>query len=109
MNKSERILLLQLILEDIRGNWSELQEERIKYALDLCNSLYDVDGIKTLSVQIQHYDLLDGRYFRNDYPYGYIGMGKLHGLSKTFNDKSNEFKSEARAILTYPEYRLTDM
>ena len=35
MSKEEKILLLQLILKDIRGNWAFDLEERVEYASDL--------------------------------------------------------------------------
>ena len=50
MNKEEKILLLQLILEDIRGNWADFLEERFNKAIEICNELIgelkDVEKLK---------------------------------------------------------------
>ena len=77
MNQNEKILLLQLILEDIRGNWND-QEERVEMALDLAKKLINIDWMSEMIATIEDYDYSDGRYFRDDYPYGYYNMDKLH-------------------------------
>lgn len=114
MNKEEKILALQLILEDIRGNWGWNLEERVSEALGLSKELVAEDDDFTEMVKsINEYRLNcengdnDGRYFRDSFPYGYEGMDKLHNLAKTYKDKSNEFKS-CVDCLTYPESRFTD-
>ena len=122
MDVKEKILLVQLLLEDIRGNWgwccygrnaidradkarslceeiaSELNDDDYLILRNNCNayieSYYDWDG--------------DGRFFRNTFPRGYENMDKLHSLKDTYIDKSNEFKSVAIEYLTYPEYRFDD-
>jgi len=114
MNKEEKILALQLILEDIRGNWGWNLEERVSEALDLAKELSFEDDIYNEMVNsINEYKLdcadgdNDGRYFRDSFPCGYEGMDKLHKLTKTYKDKSNGFKS-CVSCLTYPENRFTD-
>ena len=104
MNNNEKCLLLQLILEDLRGNWADSVSKRQTKAISLAKEL----GYEELAKRIEYWDETDGRYFRDEYPYGYIDMEKLHGLSKTFKDKSEEFKKEALLYLTYPEYRFED-
>ena len=61
-----------------------------------------------LANTISDYDFGDGRYFRDAYPCGYEGMSELHGLQMTFADKSEEFKREAKSILTYPDMAFLD-
>jgi hypothetical protein len=114
MNKKEKILALQLILEDIRGNWGWNLSERVSDALDLANELSVedsrfaemVESIKEYKSDCANGDN-DGRYFRNSFPYGYEGMDKLHNLTKTYHDKSSEFKADVSS-LTYPENRFVD-
>ena len=110
MDKNEKILLLQLILEDIRGNWGFNLEERYEMALDLAKELKLQNFIDSISNYIEHckkgWD--DGRYFRKSFEIGgYEGMEILHGLKKTIIDKSEEFKCYI-SILTYPECRFDD-
>lgn len=108
--REEKILLLQLILEDIRGNWGWNLEERVDMAFDLASEL----GLEQHIRYIDIYKELcsegddDGRFFRTAYEYGgYVGMEELHGLEPTIQDKSNWFKNQV-FILTYPRYRLDD-
>lgn len=110
MTKQEKLLLLQLILEDVRSNWAFSVRERISGALELAEELKDVEGMDELIETIKDYeiDTGDGRYFRDNYPCGYLEMDSLHELEKTFNDKSDEFKKKAKQLLTYPEYRFKD-
>ena len=110
MDKNEKILLLQLILEDIRGNWGFNLEERYEMALDLAKELELQNFIDSINGYIEHckegWD--DGRYFRKSFESGgYEGMKILHGLEKTIIDKSEEFKRSI-SILTYPEFRFND-
>jgi len=109
MSKEEKILLVQLLLEDIRSNWGWENNNRREFALCLAKELNDVQGMDILAYSIESYEHGDdGRYFRDIYPHGYEGMSSLHGLEKTFNDKSDKFKSVALDYLTYPEYSFSD-
>ena len=114
MINQEKILALQLILEDIRGNWGWNLEERVEVALDLATELskeYYVyeQMVNTINEYISYckkgYN--DGRFFRDNFPNGYEGMDSEHGLKRTYADKSDEFKSIV-GCLTYPEYRFDD-
>lgn len=111
MNKKEKILLIQLLLEDIRGNWVwEKEGRRDVMAMKLAMELKDeVKGMEELVETIAGYDGTDGRYFRKSYPYGYEGMEKIHKLTRTIKDKSQEFKEVALKYLTYPECRFEDV
>lgn len=110
MNKKEKILLLELLLEDIRGNWGWENSNRKDYAIKLTNEILDVKGMNELKSTIEAYEHgEDGRYFRDIYPYGYENMVKLHGLNFTLKDKSKEFQQKALQYLTYPEYRFEDI
>ncbi len=120
MNITEKILLVELLLEDIRGNWgwendNDVCSRAIK-AKDLCeeiaNELGD-DRFLTLANCCKDYIATyfedgDGRYFRDKFPYGYEHMDVLHGLSPTFSDKSDKFKSIAEEYLTYPDNHFDD-
>ena len=122
MTIKEKILLVQLLLQDIRGNWGWERNgkpflSRAIKAIDLCeeiaNELNDNDYL-TLADSCNEYIEYcyegegDGRWFREPFPMGYEGMDELHGLAFTYKDKSDEFKSIAEAYLTYPENRFDD-
>lgn len=110
MNVREKVLLIQLLLEDIRGNWSwENNGRRDVLAMRLVTELKDdVEDMDKLADTIMEYSGGDGRYFRDSYPYGYIGMDNLHGLTRTIKDKSKEFQKLALEYLTYPDFRFED-
>lgn len=120
MNVKEKILLVQLLLEDIRGNWGWENHNgicsRAEKAKDLCVELADSledDRYSILASCCDEYianyfDDGDGRYFRDVFPYGYENMSVLHGLESTYMDKSDEFKAMAEEYLTYPENRFDD-
>ena len=124
MGNQEKTLLLELILRDLRGNWNN-PRPRAKKALALAEELelpVYISSIKTYIGSSEEYGDWDGRYFRcSTKSGGYEGMEELHGLYSTkkdedgneehyytFADKSDEFKKEAEAILTYPESRFED-
>ena len=117
MTIEEKLLALELILKDIRGNWSDDLEDRINTAeeisLDLLmNEKYNKDMecmLKSIRKFKKTIDDVwcDGRHFRTNYPKGYIGMSCLHGLDYSYEDKSDEFKKVVEC-LTYPEYAFTD-
>lgn len=110
MTKEEKMLLLELLLLDIRGNWGWESENRADLALTLAREL----GLEKHEKRIEEYlgDGVerDGRIFRTDFENGgYEGMGNIHGLQKTYYDKSEEFKTLVGKYLTYPESLLEDM
>ena len=120
MKVKEKILLVELLLRDIRGNWGwendgKICSRAIK-SLDLCdeiaNELNDSDFSELASSCNQYirdyFEYSDGRFFRDEFPYGYIDMDSLHGLEPTFLDKSDDFKRAAEEYLTYPEFHFTD-
>ena len=121
MDIKEKILLVQLLLEDIRGNWGWEKAgnhcSRAIKARDLCEEIareLKDDNYLVLFGHCCMYISLwedgdnDGRFFRAEFPEGYEGMDELHGLTRTFMDKSHEFKSVAEEYLTYPENRFDD-
>lgn len=123
MNVKEKILLVQLLLEDIRGNWGywgigKDAEDRALKAKSLCEEIAKElknDEYDQLSFSCDKYiessrkcGDWDGRWFRDIFPYGYENMAELHGLNPTFNDKSDEFRAVAKEYLTYPENRFED-
>lgn len=122
MNTKEKILLVQLLLQDIRGNWGWERTgsigSRAEVAKDLCEQIaseIDDRDYMTLASSCDKYIKSskdwgdwDGRWFRETFPNGYENMDSLHGLDPTYMDKSNEFKILAKSYLTYPEYRFDD-
>ena len=108
MTREEKMLLAQLILKDIRLNWTELKTRAAK-AKELCLEIGG-DDFKHLAKVCEEYmkGCGDGRFFRDTFPEGYEGMDTIHGLESTFLDKSEAFKQAAEDILTYPEYAFTD-
>ena len=112
MNDEEKILLIKLLLEDIRCNWSYDCDRRAGMAYELAQELYkntNDEKWNYISNRIASYEGgEDGRYFRYSFPEGYIGMEKLYNISETYKDKSDEFKAMAKNYLTYPEYRFKD-
>ncbi len=108
MSEKEKILLIELILRDIRYNWTEAYD-RAKEVRNLC---LEVGGeqFNHLAKVCEEYmkDCGDGRFFRDTFPEGYEGMDVIHGLEPTFLDKSEAFKQAAVDILTDPEYAFTD-
>ena len=123
MDVKEKILLVQPILEDIRSNcgygfYGKNAEFRALKAKSLCEEIatelndcnYSDIAIVCDNYIEQSYRCgdWDGRYFRDYFPEGYLGMDDLHELDRTFEDKSAEFKSVAIDYLTYPEYAFDD-
>lgn len=118
MDIKEKLLALQVILEDIRGNWGYDLEERLDIADTLVDSIMNEEeyknDMKCLKKTIDIFrngieeGYADGREFRCEYPYGYEYMDEVHGLSKTYQDKSDEFKVYV-SCLTYPQNRFEDI
>jgi hypothetical protein len=111
MTREENLLLLDVILQDIRGNWGWGLESRVNKALELAVELnlpQFVDSINEFKLMMLRGDA-DGRWFRSHYKNGgYEYMEEMHGLSYTIRDKSREFQRAAVGVLTYPEYRFDD-
>ena len=115
MNKEEKILALQLILEDLRGNWGFGVSERVSAAKNISSGLSQIDDrFSKTYTSIREYEVSsidcgdwDGRWFRCQFPVGDEKMNELHNLSHTYYDKSDEFKSLVDC-LTYPENRFDD-
>lgn len=123
MNVKEKILLVQLLLEDIRGNWGHGcygmdAEHRALKAKSLCQEIaagLNDNNYMTLADECDEYIRgsyeygdWDGRFFRAPFPRGYENMSDLHGLTKTYKDKSEDFQFVAKDYLTYPENRFDD-
>ena len=112
MSNEEKILLIKLILEDIRGNWGWENGNRDAEAYKLSRELYkstNDEKWNELSDCIACYTHgEDGRYFRDDFPNGYLGMESLYSITETYKDKSDEFKAKVKEYLTYPEYSFKD-
>ena len=113
MTQNEKIFLIQVLLLDVRGNWSDPIEPRVSKAKELCEEIGGFDFL-TLASEcewfLKYFDgWIDGRHFREDFPYGYKGMNRLHGLPRTFNDKSDEFKACVKELVTYPYLRFKDI
>ena len=123
MNINEKILLVELLLRDIRGNWGYWgigrdAEERALKAKELCEEIEKENNGSRFNLLAhscdeyieasKFYGDWDGRWFRDEFPAGYENMDKLHGLNYTFKDKSDEFKSLAKEYLTYPEHAFED-
>lgn len=120
MNIKEKILMVQLLLQDIRGNWGWENDDgicsRAIKARDLCEEIaseLNDDKYLTLANSCNEYietyfENGDGRYFRDEFPYGYENMDGLHGLKYTFKDKSDDFKMVVKEYLTYPDYLFED-
>ena len=123
MNVNEKILFVQLLLEDIRGSWDEEPvgrnaEDRALKAKSLCEEIAKetnndeclilADYCSLYINSSRRWDDWDGRIFRQPFPMGYENMDKLHGLKHTYKNKSDEFQSESEEYLTHPELRFND-
>ena len=111
MNRDEKILMLQILLEDMRGSFplAGWGDRRMTQAHALATEL----GLEAHAARIvqlaEDDDYRDGRHFRVGHEYGgYEGMGALHPLKSTFHDKSVEFRRFATGLLEFPEYRFED-
>lgn len=123
MNTKEKILLVQLLLEDIRGNWGHgwigrNAEDRALKAKSLCKEIASETDNNEYLILADNCDIYissskswgdwDGRFFRQVFPMGYENMNKLHDLNRTFIDKSKDFQSIAEEYLTYPDNAFDD-
>lgn len=111
MDRNEKLLLLQLILEDIRGNWGWDVEPRLAYALKLAQELALPEHVSRIEAAMAHQQEgeLDGRLFRCQWSWGgYEDGEQIHGLPSTIGNRSRDFQKAALGILTYPFYRFDD-
>lgn len=118
MNTNEKILLVQLLLEDIRDDWSHDAGKRAAKAKSLCEEITKetrnddfvllADYCDTYINSSKRWDDWDGRFFRNPFPMGYMNMDKLHGLKPTIKNKSNDFQTVAKEYLISLENRFRD-
>ena len=118
MSDLERIYLIELLLKDIRSNWDTDPIHRAKLAASLCieltvnnplaykdfSTLYDV--ITDYIDMINNKEDIDGRYFREDFPNGYIDMSGFYDgkLSYNYQDKSDDFKKLVDNFITCPRF-----
>lgn len=115
MNDSEKLLLVDLLLRDIRGNWGWENEPRDLKAQSLLKDLENKNkDTEILLSEIKAYSDMpfssrDGRYFREVYPGGYLDMSEVHEMDYTFKDKSQSFKQACIKYLTYPYYLFKDV
>jgi len=110
MNREEKILMIQCLLHDVRLDFSDKVNRRVEFAINLCNELGD--DFLILAGECKDFledDFTDGRYFRDDFPYGYLNMEKLHGLTQTYNDKSSEFKKYVDRLVTCKDMLFDDL
>lgn len=109
MNKQEKIFLLDRILHDIRGDWSEFSdlEGRVRKARELAVELElyaHVERIDMYNKERYETGDNDGRAFRAHYTYGgYEGMNVLHGMDYNIDGKSEELIREIYRICSRPE------
>jgi hypothetical protein len=111
MSREEKVLLLELILRDIRGNWGWDLHDRVDEAEALATELELAEHLKSIATFREHISEgdHDGRHFRRSHLYGgYEGMEQLHGLPHLLADRSEEFKDAALGILTYPDCAFED-
>lgn len=127
MNTKEKILLVQLLLEDIRGDWGSGgdgggcgrdAEDRALKAKSLCGEIAKetnnweylilADSCDVYISSSKRWGDWDGRFFRQPFPMGYDNMDKLHNLKPTFMDKSDDFQSVSDEYLTNPDVRFDD-
>jgi hypothetical protein len=113
LDPQEKIYLIELLLKDIRGDWGTNPVPRAMLAEKLCKEIGTDDFLK-LSKVCHEYILMnqeddnciDGRYFREDFPNGYIDMGGFYDgkLSYNYNDKSEEFKHYVDNFIVHPHF-----
>lgn len=118
MNTKEKILLVQLLLEDIRNNDNYDTEKRAAKATSLCKELTHETHNDEYMILADFCDAYiktgkkfgdwDGRFFRNTFPMGCERMNKLHGLNLMIKNKSNDFQNVAKEYLLSPEDAFID-
>lgn len=123
MNTKEKILLVQLLLEDIRGDWGggwigRNAEDRALKAKSLCEEITNetnnqeftilADFCETYIKTSKKWGDWDGRFFRSVFPMGYEKMDKLHNLKPTIRNKSKDFQAIAKEYMTHPDFTFND-
>lgn len=123
MNTREKILLVQLLLEDIRSDWGggwigRNAEGRALKAKSLCEEIANdtkndefmilADFCDTYINTSKKWGDWDGRFFRQTFPMGYERMDKLHNLKPTIKNKSKDFQSVAKEYMTNPDFIFND-
>ena len=118
MNTKEKILLIQILLEDIRGNWGDNPEKRALKAKVLCEEVANeikndeftllADFCDTYIKTSKRWSDWDGRFFRQPFPMGYERMDKFHNLKHSYKNRSKDFKSLAKEYITSPEIIFSD-
>lgn len=118
MNTKEKILLVQLLLEDIKNDNSRDCEKRASKAKTLCKELVHEAHNEDYGILADFCDTFinvgkkfgdwDGRMFRNAFPMGCERMNKLHGLNLMIKNKSNDFQNVAKEHLLSPEDAFVD-
>ena len=119
MNTNEKILLIQLILEDIENDWNRKAEGRALKAKSLCEEVAKetnnidftllADFCDTYISSSKRWDDWNGRFFRQPFPMGYERMDRLHDLKSTYNNKSNDFKDVVKGYILHPELVFGDL
>ena len=119
MNTKEKILLVQLLLEDIRNDDNYNAEKRASKAKSLCEEIASettknvdymilADFCDTYIKTGKKFGDWDGRFFRNTFPMGCERMNKLHGLNLMIKNKSNDFQNVVKEYLLIPEDAFID-
>lgn len=118
MNTKEKILLVQLLLEDIEYNWNSNAKNRALKAKSLCEEIASETHNEDYTILADFCDTYintgkkfgdwDGRFFRNPFPMGYNSMDKLHKLKHTYTGKSEDFQSMANEYIISPEFVFSD-
>lgn len=97
MSDSEKQFLVDCLLRDIRSNWSRDNVLRAQVAMHICKNLGGefltlYESCAQYISYVEQGEDPDGRFFRDDFPYGYYNMEGVHGYNYTYNDKSAAFK-----------------
>lgn len=118
MNIREKILLVQLLLEDLENDWRQNPDKRAAKAKSLCEEITKetrnddylilADFCDTYIKTGKQWDDWDGRMFRQAFPMGYRSMDKLHNLKNTYDNKSDEFKSTVKELIILPNLLFND-
>lgn len=119
MDTKEKILLVQLLLEDIGYDCEHNADGRALKAKSLCEELAIesrnddftllADFCDTYVRSSKRWGDWDGRFFRQSFPMGYNNMDKLHGLKHTYKNRSDDFKSIVNEFMTSLEYIFADL
>lgn len=109
MSNDEKVFLVYSLLYDVRLNWADPVEHRIRKAISLCDELGG-DSFKKLAERCKEalaVEYLDGRFFRAPFPFGYEGLDvsvrALNG-NDVLADRSDEFKAIVNELITCPEF-----